>query len=1187
MLLMNFLFPEYVLGQEFFDSTFNSFEEINNFQNTFDTFEEQNFNTDEFDEDEDFDFTQTTDSGYVFSETTTTDFDFNNVNVDVFREDVFVDWSNMMALDGGDMEDMQEKEIHASSLLPENAFQYYDAVFSNQKCLDFYVEYCNSYTKNNPDKTTFRDNLFTWRNSVSSFSLDSTGGTTTKYTPAQKSTHLEEIYTVCSNLNTLGEKDPKTYDNIFKTKLSTQNTECLSVFGFPVPESIQKEEDLKTSLLIAQSFSKDNTYCDLSGQGFLDHLLLGIKDSVPQQSLGSWLLGIFTGQTFLNISLMLIEMVAHLIIDIIGGVFMLIAGGLVMLARWLGNTVPEFVHPNKFFMSLSGLSGYTVNNDLVVYVWTLIRNISNVFIVFALIFIAIMIMFKKSEYTTFLSLVYLIIVALLINFTLVLCGIAIDISNFLTFVLLSHGNLLQLGDAYSVMLHSLYTNSCLAISNSYIQLIGSSLITIIVGLILITVMVGLFVMLVLRMLMLWFYAALSPAAAVSYILPKTREYFDKWLKGFMTQLTSLPILAGALTLVNIITVYIVNIMTASLQQNTDGKGVIILFTIVVVVAINAYLLTIFNNLQKGTFTAKILGAIKFPDSAKSFFSSIGRVGAGAATGLVGAGLTGKAGRTLVGNLTSFKRNQSRWSKRGTKFGNMMAGLNANINNFVGDKLQGVIDNRDAKLTEPIDNVSSNKMFSRLLNKLAFKPSYRQAEIKSIVEKALDLLSNNDLGLEAEQEALNIIKRAEKANVVTDEGLKKKIKKIKGAAMFSNDEKYMGAKTKQEKRDALEDIVKNLETKEIKDIKAINFKSLGELLGADIIELAKQLKNTQNVHPDKINAFIDAAYEHEDKVFEKLIMAGDDNNVAGKFKIFKDALKKRKYNKKDYDSYMADGMNILNDYVSAFEPGSKERQSMENMINDIKNLQNAGKEQDAFNKMIQFYQMYDLKKEHNARTYMSAANTWAHLMGRDNTFQKNFDAIFLSKAPGAQKIDTKDNLANTAAQFANLIKDGNFQANDNYLLDSLFSTSLYDPNIKTDKREQLFGNFKDIQTFYTNYYKKLPDGKNKSLRGLLMSLMLLNSGLYNSPSQRPLITEFLVDAFNIKDGVPLAQLFQRLSNIGEADPGVNKFLSQFAVNYRSKINFTEKFEDAKKAVPKGKKNKGLKLSYGIKKAFNIK
>jgi hypothetical protein len=136
-------------------------------------------------------------------------------------------------------------------------------------------------------------------------------------------------------------------------------------------------------------------------------------------------------------------------------------------------------------------------------------------------------MFKKSEYTNFLSLIYLIVIALLINFTLVLCGIAIDISNFLTSIFLSHGNLLALGEAYNVMLHTLYTSSCTAVPSSYVKILGPSLITIIVALILITLMVGLFIMLVLRMLMLWFYAAVSPAAAVSYILPSTRSYFDK------------------------------------------------------------------------------------------------------------------------------------------------------------------------------------------------------------------------------------------------------------------------------------------------------------------------------------------------------------------------------------------------------------------------------------------------------------------------------------------------------------------------------------------------------------------------------------------------------------------------------------------------------------------------------------
>jgi len=50
----------------------------------------------------------------------------------------------------------------------------------------------------------------------------------------------------------------------------------------------------------------------------------------------------------------------------------------------------------------------------------------------------------------------------------------------------------------------------------------------------------------------------------------------------------------------------------------------------------------------------------------------------------------------------------------------MAGLSANINNFVGDKLQGVIDNRDANLKEPIQSIDSDKTFTRYLNRQSFK-----------------------------------------------------------------------------------------------------------------------------------------------------------------------------------------------------------------------------------------------------------------------------------------------------------------------------------------------------------------------------------------------------------------------------------------------------------------------------------
>ena len=113
-----------------------------------------------------------------------------------------------------------------------------------------------------------------------------------------------------------------------------------------------------------------------------------------------------------------------------------------------------------------------------------------------------MIMFKKKEYTSFLSLVYLIVVALLINFTLVLCGIFVDISNFLTVILFSHGNTVELGSAFNVVLHTVYSETCGAISNTFIRIGLSSFVTILLALIFITLTFGLFVMLIVRMLMI-------------------------------------------------------------------------------------------------------------------------------------------------------------------------------------------------------------------------------------------------------------------------------------------------------------------------------------------------------------------------------------------------------------------------------------------------------------------------------------------------------------------------------------------------------------------------------------------------------------------------------------------------------------------------------------------------------------
>ena len=62
-------------------------------------------------------------------------------------------------------------------------------------------------------------------------------------------------------------------------------------------------------------------------------------------------------------------------------------------------------------------------------------------IVFA---IAIGIILRQKQFQNYQALIYLVVVALLVNFSLVLCGILIDISNYFTLFFLNSGNIQNL-----------------------------------------------------------------------------------------------------------------------------------------------------------------------------------------------------------------------------------------------------------------------------------------------------------------------------------------------------------------------------------------------------------------------------------------------------------------------------------------------------------------------------------------------------------------------------------------------------------------------------------------------------------------------------------------------------------------------------------------------------------------------
>ena len=184
-------------------------------------------------------------------------------------------------------------------------------------------------------------------------------------------------------------------------------------------------------------------------------------------------------------------------------------------------------------------------------VWSYMRNIANIcFIIFLLVIIYSQITgLGINNYGIKKSLPRLIITAVIVNFSFLVCAIAVDISNIIgnslkDFLASVADNAISTGTIDASKNTSFYalfttiaaggigTTILLAFPGGPLGLL-LAIIPVIVGGI-ISVVIGLLV-LGLRQALVVFLVAISPVAFVLYILPNTEKHFQKW-KTFFTQM---------------------------------------------------------------------------------------------------------------------------------------------------------------------------------------------------------------------------------------------------------------------------------------------------------------------------------------------------------------------------------------------------------------------------------------------------------------------------------------------------------------------------------------------------------------------------------------------------------------------------------------------------------------------------
>ncbi len=178
--------------------------------------------------------------------------------------------------------------------------------------------------------------------------------------------------------------------------------------------------------------------------------------------------------------------------------------------------------------------------------WVILRDLSNMFFIVVLLFMAFATILKFQSYGYKELLKTLIIMAILINFSKTIAGLLIDIGQvvMLTFVAaikdVAAGNLTSIFGVDNMV--TIGKNNGETISAEGSQIVLAYLLGGIMMMLASIVVMAFIVMLVMRIVFLWVLVVLSPLAFLANTFPATKRYFSEWLGSLTKEIIVGPVL---------------------------------------------------------------------------------------------------------------------------------------------------------------------------------------------------------------------------------------------------------------------------------------------------------------------------------------------------------------------------------------------------------------------------------------------------------------------------------------------------------------------------------------------------------------------------------------------------------------------------------------------------------------------
>lgn len=292
--------------------------------------------------------------------------------------------------------------------------------------------------------------------------------------------------------------------------------------------------------------------------------------------------------------------------------------------------------------------------------WGAIRDLSNIFFIFVLLYAAFNAMFNLSFGTFGKTVVNIIIVALLINFSMFFTKVVIDASNVVTTGFyqiiaesnkdvvvenqftnipgISSGRYTNLSAAYMRVLNiqTIFGTFSGIESFKATRMVIYSILGSGVMLVVAVILFSMAMMLISRFIVLLYLMVLSPAAILCIALPKLNGYFNKWLSSLLSQAFFAPVFFAliwiALRIGSEANIVLRNgsntFQFSNLMDPDPSVGVTVVFSYILILGM----------------TIAAMRAAKSISSSAAGFTAINTFVGGSALGIAAAGLRNSAGR---------------------------------------------------------------------------------------------------------------------------------------------------------------------------------------------------------------------------------------------------------------------------------------------------------------------------------------------------------------------------------------------------------------------------------------------------------------------------------------------------------------------------------------------------------------